>query len=401
MKIAIYSGEIPGTTFVEHLVRGVASSSHQVLLFGTRRSRVDYKGLDVIQDGCPAGFFGTVLFVMPLFLKLFFLRHGHFKIVSKKISKNARGVRHAIRLWSRYAPVVWHRPDVFHLQWIRSAEDWLFLTACEIRLVGSFRGAQLNWGPIVNPDTATSYRRAFPQFDAFHAVSETIAKKATQYGADLKKICVVRPAVDRKLLEYPLMRLPSVGSGRLLLLSVGRDHWKKGYRYSLDACAELLRHGIEFDYTIVVGNDCEALSHQRDQLKLNNHVHLVGTLPHDQVLKLYQASDLFILPSLEEGIANVVLESMALGCPVLSSDCGGMEEVINDGSNGLVFPITDTGALVTQIRRFQKMTIDEVEHMRLNARETIRKNHLLNQQITDMVTLYECVMDGTSVPKAK
>ena len=115
------------------------------------------------------------------------------------------------------------------------------------------------------------------------------------------------------------------------------------------------------------------------------------------MLKLYQEFDLFILPSLEEGIANVVLEAMALGCPVLSSNCGGMEEVIKDGKNGLVFPIVDTCALVRQIQRFRNMTIDEVNQMRLNARETIRLNHLLDEQITDMLALYNCAMNGKPV----
>ena len=48
-------------------------------------------------------------------------------------------------------------------------------------------------------------------------------------------------------------------------------------------------------------------------------------------------SDCLILPSVQEGISNVVLESMAIGLPIISSDCGGMKEIINDGRNGFLF----------------------------------------------------------------
>ena len=48
-------------------------------------------------------------------------------------------------------------------------------------------------------------------------------------------------------------------------------------------------------------------------------------------------SDCFILPSVQEGISNVVLESMAIGLPVVNSDCGGMKEIINNGKNGFIF----------------------------------------------------------------
>ena len=53
-------------------------------------------------------------------------------------------------------------------------------------------------------------------------------------------------------------------------------------------------------------------------------------------------SDCLILPSVQEGISNVVLESMAIGLPVISSDCGGMKEVINYGKNGFYFPARDS-----------------------------------------------------------
>ena len=56
-------------------------------------------------------------------------------------------------------------------------------------------------------------------------------------------------------------------------------------------------------------------------------------------------SDCFILPSVQEGISNVALESMAIGLPLISSDCGGMKEIINNGKNGYYFPARNSDAL--------------------------------------------------------
>ncbi|MFL2983043.1 MAG: glycosyltransferase [Candidatus Neomarinimicrobiota bacterium] len=53
--------------------------------------------------------------------------------------------------------------------------------------------------------------------------------------------------------------------------------------------------------------------------------------------KKIKLSDCLILPSVEEGIANVVLEAMALGTPVISSNCGGMNEIIRNKENGYLF----------------------------------------------------------------
>ena len=371
MRIAIYSGAIPGTNFVELLVRQVASSGHQVLLYGTKRGTAQYRDLDVIKKSCPSGFLGTLFFVGPIFIKLLVFRYEHFKVLRSHISERASGPKHAVRLWARYAPVVWGRPDIFHLQWISSGSDWLFLRELGIHLIGSFRGTQLNVRPVVELDLADSYRHAFPQFSGFHAVSDAISRKAEKYGAPRARITVIRPAVDKALLADPLAILQPLEGRCLRLLSIGRNHWIKGFRYSLDACAELVRLGVNFRYTIVAGADCEAVAHQRDQLGLQGNVELLDSLPHNRALALYKDADLFILPSLEEGIANVVLEAMALGCPVLSSDCGGMEEVIKDGVNGLIFPVARTDVLLSQIQRFVTMPTHLIERLRENARETI------------------------------
>ena len=93
------------------------------------------------------------------------------------------------------------------------------------------------------------------------------------------------------------------------------------------------------------------------------------------------SADLFLLPSVEEGIANVVLEAMALGVPVITTDCGGMREVLKDGSNGKIVSVRDTDAMVDAIMEFSQSQKQARDSMSENAKQTIQANHLISDQI--------------------
>ena len=394
MRIAIYSGEIPSTTFIEHLIRGVADAGHTVLVFGTEKGTVQYENSCVIQIPTPRNFIKMCFWTFWLRLKLRFKSVKDYQFLKKAIDGNTpkSWLSRAV-MWGIYTPVVFHKPDLFHLQWVKGVEDWLFLQKIGIKVVASLRGTHVNTSPVADLSLANSYLRALPKVDRFHAVSNAISTKAQIYGAPANRIQVIYPAVKSEILYDPIKTVRSSGQC-LRILSIGRDHWKKGYRYSLDACAELFRKGVAFEYTIVGGGGSESLAHQRDQLKLTKSVNLVGNVSHSDVMKLYEEADLFLLPSLEEGIANVVLESMAIGCPVISSDCGGMEEVIDDGINGFIFPVTQVDVLVQKIEYLMGLSASQIDKLRENARETIRANHLLGNQIKKMSSLYKEVMRG-------
>ncbi len=68
---------------------------------------------------------------------------------------------------------------------------------------------------------------------------------------------------------------------------------------------------------------------------------------------------MLLLPSLEEGIANVVLEAMALGVPVISTDCGGMNEVVKHGETGWLIPVLNLHTLASTIIHFKNASIEK------------------------------------------
>jgi len=77
----------------------------------------------------------------------------------------------------------------------------------------------------------------------------------------------------------------------------------------------------------------------------------VGARSHDEIATWMNACDVLCLPSLSEGLPNVVLEAMACGVPVVASRVGGVPEVVREGVNGLLTPAGDPMALATALRR--------------------------------------------------
>jgi glycosyltransferase involved in cell wall biosynthesis len=117
-------------------------------------------------------------------------------------------------------------------------------------------------------------------------------------------------------------------SGPLRLISVGRLIRRKGYDVLIEAMA-----GLDAELTLVgEGPEQDKLQRLAQQHKVR--VRFAGAVPHSRVAQELQKADVFVLPSRAEGMSNSVLEAMACGLPVVVSDVGGAEELVN--GNGSV-----------------------------------------------------------------
>ena len=110
-----------------------------------------------------------------------------------------------------------------------------------------------------------------------------------------------------------------------------------------------------------------------------------------EVYQKMSESDCLLLPSVEEGIANVVLEAMAIGLPVISSNCGGMREIIADKSIGLIFKLRDTSNLVFVMKNIMNMSEREKRKMVTNAMSHIEKKHDYDSLGYKMFQLYRSI----------
>ncbi len=178
-----------------------------------------------------------------------------------------------------------------------------------------------------------------------------------------------------------------------MLLSVGRSHWLKGYRYGLQAASLLKKRGIAFQYDIIGVDQEEELLFLRHQLNLEQEVFFHPYMSFDAINLKMQNAAIFLLPSVTEGIANVALEAMALGSIVLSSDCGGMTEVIQDGINGFVTKSRDAAAMAQKVETIIALSDNEKAIIRDNARATICNQFSEYQMVKGILELYNKVLN--------
>ena len=390
IRICIHSGEIPSTLFIERLIEGLAKENIHILLTGYIKKRKQYpKNIKV--RGYTVKWSKLWLFLRMRILFLF--RKSDWKKLKsiRQQNKNLNTLSKKLNWHIKTMPIIWYKPDVFHLQWVKNIDDWMFLQKFNIKIVTSLRGAQINYSPIASPEVKNNYLKTFPKIDGFHCVSKAICVEGNKYGANNDRCKVVYSGLDLSYLTYKTRKNNSENNNEISLLSVGRPHWKKGYMYAIDACNILKKQGLNFKYEIIGGAYEEHLF-QIHQLNLTKHITLREKLPFEKVMKKIQDIDLLLLPSIEEGIANVVLEAMALGTPVISTDCEGMKEVIKDGVNGWLIPIRDPKAIANKITEISKLPIEEINTITQNARNYIEKIHAKDQMVSEMIDFYNQVL---------
>ena len=383
LRVAIYSGAIPATTFIQNLIQEVSGNGIEVLIFGTLVERPTNKAKNVKYYPTFGGGVSRRVQLAYRLILLFFKDIKAFIFLVKDFTINR-----SINRIARFAPVLLHKPDVFHIQWVKSAPGWIFLKEkFGIHVAVSLRGAHINYSPLSDPELASSYRQVFPLLSGIHAVSEDLAVKGSTYGADRKNISVMYTGIPYSHIVDEI-RPAGSSQSKLSLVSVGRVHWKKGYDIALDAMHLLLKWQIPFHYKIIAGKPNEELLYQISQLGLEEHVSFVDKMPHNEVIRIIQESDILVLPSVEEGIANVAVEAMASGTLVLSSDCGGMKELINNGVTGYLFDTYDPNALAEKVRFIAKQTPENIDQIKRAAVLQIKERFTLERLGREMSEWY-------------
>lgn len=386
IKIAIYSGIVPSTTFIERLSKGLAGKGSQVFIFGLKKGSVP--SLPNSTYITYSNKLSKLLLLIKYTFLLFLIKPKEKRKLDKIIS---RSKKKQLVLRLKYYPVLYHCPDIFHLQWAKSIEDWVWVQEFGIKLILSLRGAHINYSPLTNSKIATTYKAFFPKVDGFHAVSKAISLEAMKYHAAMPKIKLVYSGLELERMPFQLKIVDA--NTPLKILSIGRAHWIKGYTYALNSAYLLKVAGVDFQYTIVGVGSNEELIYQRSQLELENEVVFLENLSFEEVIESIRQADVLLLSSLKEGIANVVLEAMALGTLVISTNCGGMDEVIVDNENGFLVPIRNSEAMASALKSISELPLPTYQKIATRARNTIEKQHNHEKMVAEMLDLYQKVLN--------
>ena len=156
-------------------------------------------------------------------------------------------------------------------------------------------------------------------------------------------------------------------AGPLRILFVGRLAIEKGLDVLLDAC-ELL--DAEFELDIIGGGPLEAEIRARASDRGGKRIRLLGERPRRELGAIYRDHHVFCLPARSETFGVVVLEALACGLPVIATNVGGMPDIVQHGTNGMLVPPEDAKALADALHAVAR---DESLRARLaaHARESV------------------------------
>jgi glycosyltransferase involved in cell wall biosynthesis len=212
-----------------------------------------------------------------------------------------------------------------------------------------------------------------------------------QVHADPAKVDVIYNAVDwdhlHRTVDRDTMRQSlGIPAAAAVVAVIGRLTEQKGHRYLLDALAHT--PSLERAHLVVAGDGDlgESLRDRAAALGLGSRVHFLGV--RRDVGNLLHAIDLFVLPSLWEGLPLALVLAMGAGVPVVSTRVGGVPEVVEDGRTGLLVPPGDAEALGHAVARL----IGDPALARLladTARAEVRPKFGVDSYVDSVVGLYD------------
>ena len=236
------------------------------------------------------------------------------------------------------------------------------------------------------------------------AVSEQV-KEVTCERSKIKteKIRVIPNGIDistcqsthhSKLGDYLTSHL-GITPDSLVCGTVARLHRQKGIRNLIEAFA-LLRTEFPRLKLLIVGEGPEraGLEKQVAELGVSRDVFFAGEInPPTECLKLM---NVFILPSLYEGFPNVLLEAMAAQVPVVASNVGGVNELVSQNENGLLFPPGDSRSLADAVR-WLLLHPEKAKEMVASAHDRVQKEFSLEGMLKEYDDVYESLLKEVRV----
>ncbi len=179
------------------------------------------------------------------------------------------------------------------------------------------------------------------------ACSDGLRELARETASDVR-MDVIPDGLDLGRFE-PTLRDPC--PERVRILTIGRLIPRKGFQFLIRALPQIVENAAH-DFEIEIVGDGP---YQKELLKLAadldvaKHIRFAGSVPYSELPQKYRDADIFILPSLAEGMPLVVLEAMGTGLPIAASRVQGIEELVAEDVNGALFDPGDADGLARSL----------------------------------------------------
>lgn len=227
------------------------------------------------------------------------------------------------------------KPDVIHVHFYQSAL-WAFPFA---KLLNAKKVITEHWTAFVDYPPISMNRfveaaKAFQQADVVLPVSQHLALGIThKTGVDLRsKATIIHNSVDTSIFHYQLAKPNSIPQ----LLFVGRIDTQKNIPMLIQTIGYLYKQSIACELTIIGGGDSTPLNQLATDLNIAHLVTFKGIQSKEMIAGYMQQSDVLVLSSIAENSPCVIGEALCCGLPVLSTNVGGVSELLNESNGCLI-----------------------------------------------------------------
>ena len=250
---------------------------------------------------------------------------------------------------------------IMHGHWVVPGGVTAALAAPGVPLVVSLHGSDVFVAERLAPARLAA-RRTFRRAGFVTACSADLASRAVRLGADPTRTAVVPYGVDTSRFKPDAAARQDhrtklrLGDDVLLIAAAGRLVRKKGFEYLIDAMAR-----IDGAVLVLAGTgtlEQELLARARD-LGITDRLRFPGNQSQDEIAALFAAADIIVTPSIRDdagnvdGLPNVVLEALASGTPLITTEAGGIGTVVQAGLTAEVVAERDGQAIAAAVNRLR------------------------------------------------
>lgn len=319
------------------------------------------------------------------FFRLLFMPHISIPLTVKLIKEYGWNIKKLFAKFTLYFPILSLKPTIIHFEYGTLAYQFSDINKfmlCKTSV--SFRGYDLNYVGLEEPNY---YDNVWKNFDGFHFLGNDLKKRAIKRGYKTGKIeTLIPPGIDTSFFNPVEHKQPN---DKLVIISVGRLAWKKGYEYGLQAVAKLKQKNMPVEYRIIAdGNYHQPVRFAISELGLENEVQLLGSKSPDEIRTALSEADVFFHPAISEGFSNAVLEAQAMGLPVVTTGADGLSENVLDGITGFVVPVYDVAAMADKLAwcYHNKEQLNKIGKAGI---ERVRNNFRVEDQIKKFEAFYK------------
>jgi len=242
-------------------------------------------------------------------------------------------------------------------------------------------------------------KKVLNEANAVIAASRAMYEEAKRIMDDPSKLHLIHNGVNLQRfnpsVDGSMIRKLYNAEDKAIVFTLRHHEPKYGIAYLILAAKVILRR--KKDVLFIIGGDGSLRNYHMKltrQLGISNRVLFSGRIPQKEVSMYYAASDVVVVPSLQEAWGLVATEAMACGKPVVATRVGGLPDQVIEGFNGFLVPPRDPKALADKILYLLENP-SEARRMGLNGRRLAEEKFDIEKRVDKIVELYRTLIEGT------